>query len=475
MKIIYQNLICILLILFSFTSCVENDDFDAPDFTQTPPEIEGNVVSLSTLEGVFAGNDEEPVIFSDTNNYVEAYVISSDEAGNFFKELILQDKPENPTFGVRLLLDVNPLFTKFEVGRKVYIKLEGLTFGIFNGVFTLGMSQSGTRAEAIPQGFLEDYVVRDTLVADIIPVQKQVSELRFTDINTFIELTDVQFSQTYFAGNSVATYASDLGDEFDGERTLESCKSPFELVFSTSTFADFKGLPLPSGSGSIKGILTKDFLGEFSTFSINSPEDVDMVGNRCDPLVFSCGLASDPTENEFLRVDFEDQNNNSPISIPGWTNYTEAGTEPWQAFVDNSANQSLGISARVGAFNSGDESTISWLISPEIPVQTNSKITLEFKTSNSFADNSIMQVLYSANWDGTEEGIATANWGIIQDAYIVENDQNFTDWVSSGIVDMSCFEGSGHIAFKYTGSDEESLNGDRDGTYELDEIVIHIE
>jgi hypothetical protein len=108
---------------------------------------------------------------------------------------------------------------------------------------------------------------------------------------------------------------------------------------------------------------------------------------------------------------------------------------------------------------------------PEIPVEANSKITLEFKTSNSFSDASILEVLYSVNWDGTEEGIATAEWGIVSDAEIVADGQFFGDWVSSGLVDMSCFEGSGHIAFRYTGSGDQI----EDGTYELDDILINIE
>jgi len=113
---------------------------------------------------------------------------------------------------------------------------------------------------------------------------------------------------------------------------LESCVSSAELVFSTSTFSDFKGLSLPPGSGSLKGIVTRDFLGEFFTFYINSPEDVDMIGERCDPLVFSCGIAATPAAMEFITIDFEDQNTNNPVSIPGWTNYIESGSEAWEVF-----------------------------------------------------------------------------------------------------------------------------------------------
>jgi hypothetical protein len=64
-----------------------------------------------------------------------------------------------------------------------------------------------------------------------------------------------------------------------------------------------------------------------------------------------------------------------------------------------------------------------------------------------------------------------ADWASILDAEIVQDDQFFADWVSSGLVDMSCFEGDGHIAFRYIGSGAEAS----DGTYELDDILISVE
>lgn len=467
----FRELILSFGFILLIISCVENDDFDAPSFEQTSPTIEGTIISLSALEGIIAQNDNQPFTFSETNNYAEAYVVSSDESGNFFRELIVQDQPENPNFGIAIQVDYNPYFVKYDFGRKIYIKLDGLAVGQREGGEPkLGIAD-GLDIAIIPPYLVEDHIIRDTLIAEIVAVPKSLSDLSLQDLNLFIELDHVQFSRRYFSDNSTATYASEAQDEFDGERILESCVGFEELIMSTSTFADFKSLSLPSGSGRIKGILTRDFFGEFSTFYINSPEDVNMQDERCDPDIFACGLATSHAANEFIAVDFEDQNINNPVNISGWTNFIEAGSETWEAYVDNGTNQSLGTSARVGSFSSGDISNKAWLISPEIPVESHSKVTLEFKTSSSFADNSVLQVLYSTDWDGTEEGVLTANWGVVDDAVIISNDQNFRDWISSGLVDMSCFGGNGHIAFRYIGS----RDADEDGTYELDEILIHVE
>jgi len=332
MKTIKTNLkfLCLGMLIF-FSSCVEDDDYNAPQFLETSPEIEGNIISLASLAGVLAQNDSL-FTFEATNNFAEAYVVSTDESGNFFRELIVQDKPEAPTYGIAVQADLSPLFTKYNFGRKVYIKLDGLTLGQSEGSEPRLGVVDGSTIGRIPESLVEEHIIRDTITAQVVATQKQISELVFTDANTYVELTDVQFSSIYFLNNTSTTYASEIQDQFNGERILESCVSSAELVFSTSTFSDFKGLSLPPGSGSLKGIVTRDFLGEFFTFYINSPEDVDMIGERCDPLVFSCGIAATPAAMEFITIDFEDQNTNNPVSIPGWTNYIESGSEAWEVF-----------------------------------------------------------------------------------------------------------------------------------------------
>jgi hypothetical protein len=216
--------------------------------------------------------------------------------------------------------------------------------------------------------------------------------------------------------------------------------------------------------------LTRTFEGDKYTFYLNSQADAsDMDGERCDPLTFSCGTTTSAA-NEFLNIDFEGEGT-GPVNVAGWTNYIEAGSVNWETYSSGGTNASLGTSARIGSFQSGDDSSVAWLISPEIDIESNTKVTLEFKTSNSFSDDSNLQILYSSNWDGTESGIATAEWGIVNDATVVADGEFFGNWVESGVVDMSCFDGNGHFAFKYSGSG----NAGSDGTYELDEIMVNVE
>jgi hypothetical protein len=52
---------------------------------------------------------------------------------------------------------------------------------------------------------------------------------------------------------------------------------------------------------------------------------------------------------------------------------------------------------------------------------------------------------------------------------IVDDGDFFGDWIDSGIVDLSCIESNGYVAFRYSGSGDP----DFDGTFELDEIQIN--
>ncbi len=452
-------------------SCVKDDEYDVPITDPIAPNIDGTIITIDSLLGLLlqevTNNENDILSFTDSDLYVSGYVISNDEAGNFFEELILQDTPENPIRGVKILIDVNPLFTTYEFGRKIFIKLDGLSVGYDSGVLTLGL-KNGNKLEKIAESLMAVTIIRDIEIVEIVPLHMNISDFSELNTNLYIQLNEVQFNRCEVLVGNPKTYAAEPEDQFDGERILENCTEGTSTIFSTSTFADFKAILLPAGRGSLDGILTKNFFGEEFNVVVNTPETINFENDdfRCD---LDCGIVTLMGSTILFSDFFETQNEGSPISGNGWTNYTEEGTELWEAYSDEEPNASLGISARVGSFFSGDENTIAWLITPEINFDTQEGETLNFKTSNSFANGSTLEVLFSSNWDGNENTISSSIWRSFPSANIVKDDDFFGDWIDSNIIDFSCFTGSGHFAFKYVGSGHE----DYDGTYELDEILIN--
>lgn len=463
----FHKLIVLAFIAAITFSCVGDDDFNVPNFEGDEVVIDGNIVALSTVASRLAQSGEDTFTFETTNEYITGYVISDDAGGNWFKELIIQDEPENPTLGLAISIDVNPLFTRYEFGRKIFLKLDGLTVGTSNGVLTIGTAGAGSDIERIAAAQEGDFIIRDNEVATIVPM-----DVEFSDFSDSLELTWVRVNNVQFVSDQIElSFAAESFDEFDGERSIKSCNDAFGATANlwTSTFADFKALNIPDGRGSIDAILTRDFFDDVYVLYVNTPENLDLNDdNRCDLAPIACGNAAAAGANTLLSENFETQSTGAAAMPAGWTNIQEAGTETWEVYTSGGTNASLGKSVRVGAFSSGDASTIAWLITPSFDFDATTGEVFSFETSNSFSDGSTMQVLYSNDWDGTAANVTAATWQPLADATIVDDGQFFGDWVFSENVSLDCATGVGHIAFRYEGSGDSGT----DGTYELDNILL---
>lgn len=465
-----------ILMFLTVVSCVKDDDYGVPDISITNPDIpQEKITTFKAIKSLYeqAVNGGNTTVIINDDVYIEGYVVSSDKSGNFFEELIIQNKtddsnPDNdPRLGFKVDINVSSLSDTYQFGQKVYVKMNGLTIGETSGVITIGKGDA-VNVKQIQASEYKEIVIRSNEVAEISPKIVGLADLTEADENTLIQLENMQLNRFELG----ATYASESFDEFDGFRLLESCDSGISMIMQTSTFSDFKSLIVPQGKGSVTGIFSRDFRDDFSVIIINSSEAVNFESTeRCDPMELTCGLAATVGTGNLFMEDFEPQKNNKPIEIVGWTNYIEAGTVAWEGYSSTSSNASLGRSARFQPASSGDDSSIGWLITPPIDLDAHEGITLRFKTSNSLADSSFMEVLYSLDWDGNEANITTATWGVLSAAYVVKDTDSFVPWFNSGSVDLSCATGTMHIAFKYTGSGQDTF----DGVYELDDISVDYE
>lgn len=470
-----KTLLKLLVMALLIVSCVKNDDYDVPNISFEEPVIpQENITTFKAIKSLYeqAVNDGNftVIIDQEIDLYIEGYVVSTDKSGNFFEELIIQNKtdainPDNdPRLGLKIDINASSLSDDYQFGQKVYVKMNGLTIGETSGVLTIGKGDAVT-VEQIQSSEYKDIVIRSNEVAEIEPKVAGLADLTEWDENTLILLENMQLNRFELG----ATFASESFDEFDGLRLLESCDSGISMVMQTSTFSDFKTLIVPQGKGGITGVFSRDFRDNFNVLIINSSADISFDNDeRCDPLEFNCGLASAAGTVNLLTEDFEPQKNNKPIVIDGWVNYMETGSQAWEGYSSTSSNASLGRSARFQSASSGDASNIGWLIAPAIDLDAQDGETLRFKTSNSLADSSFMEVLYSLDWDGDEDTITSSTWGVLSAAYVVKDTDSFAPWFSSGVVDLSCESGIIHIAFKYTGGGQASF----DGVYELDAISI---
>ncbi|WP_378180072.1 DUF5689 domain-containing protein [Aquimarina sp. SS2-1] len=440
-----KKLISVLVLAVTFTACVQDDDFKTPVLAIEEPNINPNlIVELDGILGEIAQADGDPVNFEDSDKFVAGYVVSTDKAGNFFEELVIQDRPENPTAGIRVLIDVNPLFTTYEFGRKVYIKLEGLSAGIENGVATLGVL-SGDEVEQIPSFSQEEIILRSAEVATITPLEITFEDFSDELTNLFVKINNVQFNRNDVLGEDTLTFAGEPSDNFDGERNLESCDSGATAILSTSTFADFKSLALPAQQGSFEGVLTKNFFGDTFNLVLN-----DVTGlvfdneNRCDPNVLECDGPSGGSniifEEDFTGLSISDLENS------GWLNVNVTGGDLDYVIGSFSGNQY----AQISGFNSDENPFEVWLVTPEIDLTASTAEELSFDIQANFDNGNILTAFITNNFTGD---ITTTEWSQLDATIPNGNPSGFGSFESVGPVNISCIEGNVRIAFRYAGAD----------------------
>ncbi|MDG2172548.1 MAG: DUF5689 domain-containing protein [Flavobacteriaceae bacterium] len=460
-------------------SCVQDDDYSIPesvgleenqDLTQLLDQINNGEVDLMTISQVKSlYNPSTSTTQFESNIAVKGYVVSSDMTGNFYKEFYMQDSPDSPTAGIKVTINQVDSYNQYNIGREVYIKLQNLYIGPTHGdsVLTIGGSLNGNEIEELNENFASEVILRSSNTFEIIPLSLTLPEIDASHIGQFISIESVQFPNNL----SGLTYV-DPYEDYDTQRALETCVgtfNPYAPKLETSAYANFDQNLLPTdGSGTLSGVLSKDYFGDDLVIMLNSKDDVVFDSPRCDPPVIDCGLASAEGSNILFQDDFEAQDPYTSVSGNGWTNYIESGTETFEAYSGSGSNPSLGVSVRIGSYQSGDASSVAWLITPAIDLTANPNATLTFQTSNSYSDGSTLELQFSKNWDGTTEGISSAEWGVVPAAYITADSDFYGDWFDSGIVDLSCAEGTVNFAFKYVGGGDSDI----DGSYEIDNIRI---
>lgn len=453
----------LLIAFLSINSCVENNDFDTPNISVDPVVLGPNDVVLD-IGAVIAEYNQRGEIFTyeslpQGNRYMTGYVVSSDEGGNFFEELVIQDKSENPSAGIVIQVDVSPLFTSYEFGRKIYVKLDGLSVNVSNGVVQVGV-RNGDNLAKIPAPLRAQHIIRDSEIAEIIPLPVSISDFSEDKENLYIRLTDVQFSKAEIFTDlgRPLTYAGEALDQFDGERTLQSCADNSTVTFSTSTFSDFKSLLLPAGKGTVDGILTRDFFDDFYTVYVNSPEDINFDDeNRCDPDVLDCtGPVS--TSVVVFEEDFESITNEGQLDGMGWTNINVSGGS--ERYERNSFSGDSYL--KISAFGTNEDPLEAWLVTPGIDMDNTTQEELSFNISTNFETGKILTAYITNNYTGDP---LTTTWTEL-DANIPIGDSGFGDFVSSKI-NISCLDGTVHVAFKYLGAD-----GGAETRYHIDDIKV---
>lgn len=247
MKNIRNYIIGILFItgIISFNSCVKGD-FEQPPVILPTVNFAANM-TIAELNQYYRDSlhSASPVLVT-KDIIIQGKVISSDEAGNIYKSIYIEDS----TGGINIKLDQKEIYNLYKLGQRIYIKCKGLYLGNYKGVPQIGYNNSGSIGY-IPATLFSTYIFKDSFPGN--PIQPKVMSIpNFTlnDISTLIKLDSVHFAPADTMQPFVIP-----GTPYGTDRTIID-KNGNQVVIYTSTYANFATRLVPKGTGSIVAILS---------------------------------------------------------------------------------------------------------------------------------------------------------------------------------------------------------------------------
>jgi hypothetical protein len=245
-------------------SCVDRT-FDEPEFLFEDPNLEVTQ-SIAALKAGHVGGQFEIL---DGGNIISGIVVANDKSGNFYETFVIADE----TGGIEVKVNKRSLFNNFPVGRKVFIKTDGLVLGDYNDLIQLGFSSLDEGFIGIPAESYDDYIFGGSLNNSFVVDTLSIGDLTMNYTSMVVCLKDVQFSDADLG----YTYA-DATYKVTTNRTLVDCAGR-EVLIRTSGYASFAGKPVPGGKGTITAVMSR-YRNDIQLF-LRDTTDLDFSAQRC--------------------------------------------------------------------------------------------------------------------------------------------------------------------------------------------------
>lgn len=221
-------------------------------------ELPTGTVSIAYLKSLYTGHN----MLIDRELYVVGRVISSDQNGAFYKNVIIQDN----TGGIVLRVDYGNYYRKFPVGTEINVACNSLTISDYGGQLQLGYG-NGYLTNSI---LATSLTTTETEMERPVPQDLEIEEISAKYISCFVRIEDVQFEEM---GAAWCDPASESGTN----RYLID-RHGNRLIVRTNPSTAFANELLPTGSGFVDGILGV-FNNEYQ-LQVLSEKSLFMKGER---------------------------------------------------------------------------------------------------------------------------------------------------------------------------------------------------
>ena len=446
-------------------SCVNDDKWDAPEITcnnkfNAPTMTMAQFVALSPAAGVYtvpAQDATHPEVIFD------GYVVSSDANGNFYKTIVFQDKPENPTVGLVVGINKSLNYTDFPVGAHIRIRANGMVIGKSNDVITLGVKDPDFAIGRIPESIISRFVAgvcngNGLDIANIVPQELTLAQIKDPKyVNTLAIIKNVQFVKGEIGLPLLNKDAS--GANVDTNRNLVDAAGNTGILRTDGFFKPTSYI-IPDKSGSITLVVSKYGTGAASYQNIiRGVSDINFTGTR-----FAEGILGGTalTYSGSFTENFESYAVDNAL-FPKYLNYAHVGNRYWQ-IKSFSNNKYIQMSANGGA------ASVPYNTYFLVPVDFTAANSLSFRVNVGYYNGGALKVYTTTNYTpGTE--ITTATLSEITSSFTIPTTPTnaYGTLTSAGTHSFpGPLTGNGFIVFKYEGNSSGITT-----TMQLDDITVN--
>lgn len=239
MKRIY---IAILAAAALFAGCEEfqpvfTGKYDNPEYQKIYTDADfGKFVTIAEVKDMYKANGNKPYLV-ERNCVIKGQVTTSDQVGNLYKSLYIQDE----TAGIEIKIGKNGLYNEYKLGQWLYVDCSGLTVGDYNGMINIGYADPTGEYET---GYLEhayiidNHIFKGAYAEPVKPVEVAESELdNKVNLGRLVTIKDLKYGNQIF----ILAYVDPNGNRKDytnnGIFIDEDWKQPADTSLWVNTWA----------------------------------------------------------------------------------------------------------------------------------------------------------------------------------------------------------------------------------------------
>lgn len=239
----------------SLSSC--DDDFERPPMVVPTAKRHANTTIAELKTKFYTGESNYATLVEKrddgTDYIIKGRVISSDQAGNFFKQLVIEDE----TGAIQVNIDSYDLYKTYQYGQEIVIDVTGLYVGAYGKLMQIGSTPNNN----YPGRIASDLAAKQIEVNGLAEPEKIVAgEYTIAALNDLISNQEeflakqcrlVSIKDVTFKDAGKATLAD---KDKNTSRTISDGTG--DMIVYTSGYSDFYDYYCPEGKGTIVGILS---------------------------------------------------------------------------------------------------------------------------------------------------------------------------------------------------------------------------